>query len=171
MYDDEKNQPGIDRCASVSRLRVVRQVPPQGSRAHASSESGALERTRESEAERQKLQRELQRLNAELDALARKLSIVSYERDTLHQARDSDLGLINQLKKRLEALGQNVEALTHEKGALAASMTDAYMRLQDLNRQRVAADQRAATFQSLVQKLQAMISAGQLEVVIRQGPC
>jgi chemotaxis protein MotB len=48
-------------------------------------------------------------------------------------------------------------------------MTEAYTRLQELNRQRLAAEQRAATFQSLVEKLQEMISTGQLEVVVRQG--
>jgi chemotaxis protein MotB len=124
---------------------------------------------RRAEAERRRLQQELDRVNGELAALGHRLGVVSYERDTIHEARDGDLALINQLKKRLEALGQNVEALIREKGALAASMTDAYGRLQELNRQRLAADQRATTYQGLVQKLQAMISAGQLEVTIRQG--
>jgi chemotaxis protein MotB len=126
-------------------------------------------RDRAADAERNRLQAEIARLNGDMTALGRKLATVSYERDALFEARNGDLALVNQLKKRLEALGQNVEALTREKGALAASMTDAYARLQELGRQRLAAEQRAATFQSLVQKLQGMISAGQLEVVIRQG--
>jgi chemotaxis protein MotB len=126
-------------------------------------------RDQRDQAERQRLQAAINRLDVEMAALGRQLGVVSYERDTLHEARDADLALINQLKKRLEALGQNVEALTREKGALAATMTDAYARLQELNRQRLVADQRAATFQGLVQKLQAMISSGQLEVTIRQG--
>jgi chemotaxis protein MotB len=129
----------------------------------------SADRDRSADAERRRLQAALDRLNAEMSALSRKLATVSYERDALFEARSGDLALVNQLKKRLEALGQNVEALTREKGALAASMTDAYTRLQELNRQRLAAEQRAATFQSLVQRLQAMISTGQLEVVIRQG--
>jgi chemotaxis protein MotB len=132
-------------------------------------QSDAQAQDRRAEAERRRLQQELERVNGELAALGRRLGVVSYERDTLHDARDADLALINQLKKRLESLGQNVEALIREKGALAASMTDAYGRLQELNRQRLAADQRATTYQGLVQKLQAMISAGQLEVTIRQG--
>jgi chemotaxis protein MotB len=129
----------------------------------------SVDRDRAAEAQRHRLETALDSLKADLSALGRKLAVVSYERDALFEARNGDLALVNQLKKRLEALGQNVEALTREKGALAASMTDAYARLQDLNRQRLAAEQRAATFQSLVQKLQGMISAGQLEVVIRQG--
>jgi chemotaxis protein MotB len=129
----------------------------------------SAERDRAADAERRRLQAAIDKLNGEMSALGRKLATVSYERDALFEARNGDLALVNQLKKRLEALGQNVEALTREKGALAASMTDAYARLQELNRQRLAAEQRAATFQSLVQKLQAMISTGQLEVVIRQG--
>jgi chemotaxis protein MotB len=131
------------------------------------SDSG--ERDRRAEAERLRLQGQLDKLQGEMTLLGRKLATVSYERDGLYEARSSDLALVNQLKKRLEALGQNVEALTREKGALAASMTDAYGRLQELNRLRLAAEERAATFQSLVQKLQSMISAGQLEVMIRQG--
>jgi chemotaxis protein MotB len=131
--------------------------------------SDSAERDRLAEVERGRLQAALDGLKGEMTALGRKLATVSYERDALFEARGGDLALVNQLKKRLEALGQNVEALTHEKGALAASMTDAYARLQELNRQRVAAEQRAATYHALVQRLQAMISAGQLEVVIRQG--
>src|SRR5262245_41242837 len=129
----------------------------------------AAARDRAADAERRRLQAALDQLNAEMSALGRKLATVSYERDALFEARSGDLALVNQLKKRLEALGQNVEALTREKGALAASMTDAYGRLQELNRQRLAAEQRAATFQSLVQKLQAVLGAGQIEVWIRQG--
>jgi chemotaxis protein MotB len=131
--------------------------------------SDSTERDRAAEADRRRLQAAIDKLTGEISALSRKLATVSYERDALFEARNGDLALVNQLKKRLEALGQNVEALTREKGALAASMTDAYSRLQELNRQRVAAEQRAVTFQSLVEKLQEMISTGQLEVVIRQG--
>jgi chemotaxis protein MotB len=127
------------------------------------------ERDRAADVERRRLQGELDRLNAEMSALGKKLAMVSYERDALFEVRNGDLALVNQLKRRLEALGQNVEALTREKGALAAGMSDALARLQELNRQRLAAEQRAATFQSLVQKLQAMISSGQVEVVIRKG--
>jgi len=129
----------------------------------------SVQRDRLADAESRRLKEEIDRLAAEMSALARKLATVSYERDGLFEARNGDLALVNQMKKRLEALGQNVEALTREKGALAATMTDAFARLQEVNRQRVAAEQRAATFQSLVQKLQSMISSGQLEVVIRQG--
>jgi chemotaxis protein MotB len=150
------------RCVSTSKYQRK-----EAELAQLRTDGAARERL--AEAERQRLQGELQRLKGEMTALGRKLASVSYERDGLYEARGSDLALVNQMKKRLEALGQNVEALTREKGALAASMSDAYARLQELDRQRRAADQRAATFQSLVQKLQAMISAGQLEVVIRQG--
>jgi chemotaxis protein MotB len=129
----------------------------------------SVERDRLADAESRRLKGEIDRLAAEMTALARKLAMVSYERDGLFEARSGDLALVNQMKKRLEALGQNVEALTREKGALAATMTDAFARLQEVNRQRLAAEERAATFQSLVQKLQGMISSGQLEVVIRQG--
>jgi len=156
-------------CAVLSVVAVSLKKKQRKEAELAQFRTDSAVREGRAEAERQRLQAELQRLKGEMAALSRKLASVSYERDGLYEARGSDLALVNQMKKRLEALGQNVEALTREKGALAASISDAYARLQELARQRQAAEQRAATFQSLVEKLQAMISAGQLEVVIRQG--
>jgi chemotaxis protein MotB len=129
----------------------------------------AADRERAGQAERDVLQRQLELLRAEEVSLGRRLASVSYDRDILREARDNDLFLLTQLRKKLESLGQNVEALVNEKGALASILGDARERLRELDRQKQAADQRALTYQGLVQKLQAMISAGDLDVVIRQG--
>jgi chemotaxis protein MotB len=119
--------------------------------------------------QRSRLEAELARVNGELAALGRKLASVSFDRDVLRDVHDSDVDLLSQLKRRLDSLGQNVETLTAEKGAFAAAVVDAQTRLQELQRQRAAAEERAATFQELVRALQAMISAGTLEVTVRQG--
>ena len=119
--------------------------------------------------ERQRLHAEIARLNEETRRIAAKLTAMTSDRDTLAQVRDNDVALLSQLKKRLEALGQNLDVLTHEKGALAAGMSDVYARLQELNRQKIEIEQRAAVFQDIAQKLRSMITAGTLDVVLRQG--
>jgi chemotaxis protein MotB len=115
------------------------------------------------------LQKELGRVRGELGALSRKLADVTYDRDVLRDVGANDRSLLIQLKKRLDSLGQNVEALTQEKGAFAAGMAEAYTRLKDLETQKTAADQRLLLYRDLVQKLASMISAGTLDVTIRDG--
>jgi len=77
--------------------------------------------------------------------------------------------LAGKLRSRLEKLGQNVDKLTSEKGQLAQVLTDAKARLEELRKQKAAAEARAATFRNLVARLKSMIDAGQLKVVIRDG--
>jgi chemotaxis protein MotB len=73
------------------------------------------------------------------------------------------------MKQRLEKLGQNVESLAQEKGQLAQAMTDATTRLEELRKQKAAAEARVQTFRNLVARLRSMIDAGQLKVGIRGG--
>jgi chemotaxis protein MotB len=88
--------------------------------------------------------------------------------DTQKQ-RDDRTALAEALKKRLEKLGQNVDQLTSEKGQLAQVLADAKARLEELRKQKQAAEARAATFRNLVARLRSMIDSGQLKVVIRDG--
>jgi chemotaxis protein MotB len=62
-----------------------------------------------------------------------------------------------------------VDKLTSEKGQLAQVLADAKARLEELRKQKAAAEARAATFRNLVARLKSMIDAGQLKVVIRDG--
>ncbi len=109
---------------------------------------------------------DLEKKNADLDA---KLKATLAERDNLQKSLDDTTALTGELKQRLEKLGQNVDKLTSEKGQLSRTLDDAKLRLEELRKQKLAAEARAATFRSLMEKLRSMIDAGQLKVVIRDG--
>lgn len=91
------------------------------------------------------------------------------EKEELSKHLDDSTALSNELRKRLEKLGQNVEKLTSERGQLSEALDDTKQRLEELRKQKAAAEALASTFRSLVQRLKAMIDAGQLKVVIRDG--
>lgn len=87
----------------------------------------------------------------------------------LHKQLDDGTALIATMKQRLEKLGQNVEGLAREKGQLTQAMTDATTRLEELRKQKAAAETRIQTFRNLVARLRSMIDAGKLKVAIRGG--
>jgi chemotaxis protein MotB len=87
----------------------------------------------------------------------------------LQKHLDDGTQLVTTLKQRLEKLGQNVDGLVKEKAQLAQAMTDTAARLEELRKQKVAADARAATYRQLVAKLRSMIDSGQLKVATRGG--
>jgi len=91
------------------------------------------------------------------------------ERDDLQKKIDDDSQLISTMKQRLEKLGENVDNLVKERGELTQSMADTTARLEELRKQKAAADARLQTFRNLVSRLRSMIDAGQLKVVIRNG--
>jgi chemotaxis protein MotB len=98
-----------------------------------------------------------------------RLRTLTAERDELRKKVDDTTALAGELRARLEKLGQNVDKLTNERGQLAQGLADAKARLEDLRRQKAAAEARAATFRNLVARLRSMIDAGKLKVVIRDG--
>lgn len=108
-------------------------------------------------------------LEKRLAEVTQELTTVKAERDRLSKSLDDTTALVGELKGRLEKLGQNVDKLTAERGQLALGLQDAKGRLEELRKQKAAAEARAATFRTLVQKLRAMIDAGQLKVIIRDG--
>jgi chemotaxis protein MotB len=121
-------------------------------------------------ADREKaLQLRVTSLEAELRDANNQLKQVSEERDGLRHQLDDTSALAGELKKRLEKLGQNVDKLTNEKGQLAQGLADAKTRLEELRKQKAAAEARAATFRNLIARLRSMIDSGQIKVVIRDG--
>jgi chemotaxis protein MotB len=121
-------------------------------------------------AERERaLQSRIQELELEFAAKTQTLLATSHERDELKKQLDDGTALVGELKSRLEKLGQNVEKLAGEKGQLAQGLEDAKNRLEELRRQKSAAEASAQTFRTLVEKLRSMIDAGKLQVVIRDG--
>jgi chemotaxis protein MotB len=101
-------------------------------------------------------------------ALDREKKLTS-ERDELQKKIDAATLLVADLKQRLERLGQNVDSLSSERGQLQAGLQDANARLEELRKQKAAAEARAATFRTLVEKLRSMIDSGQIKVTIRNG--
>ena len=65
--------------------------------------------------------------------------------------------------------GRTSTSWRNEKGQLDATLADAKARLEELRKQKQAAEARAQTFRNLVAQLRSMIDAGQLKVVIRDG--
>ena len=108
-------------------------------------------------------------LEKDLKSGGDRLIATAAARDALQKQFDESTALVGELKKRLEKLGQNVDKLSSEKGQMAQFLDDAKARLEELRKQKAAAEQRAAAFRDLMQKLRSMIDAGQLKVVIREG--
>ena len=108
-------------------------------------------------------------------ALAREQQLRDQVADLQRQLADSRkkyddaAALIATLKDRLTQLGQTVDQLSSERGQLAAGLQDAQTRLEELRKQKAAAEARAQVFRSLIDKLRSMIDAGQLKVTIRNG--
>jgi chemotaxis protein MotB len=108
------------------------------------------------------VQSALDQANAQKTALQQKV-------DLQLKKLDDDTQLVTTLKQRLEKLGQNVDGLVKERAQLAAAMQDTNARLEELRKQKAAADARAATYKSLTDKLRSMIDSGKLSVKIRKG--
>lgn len=119
---------------------------------------------------------EVARLNAELTRLAleiqgrdMKMAELMVTRANDQKRLDDLVALNNELSQRLRSVGQSVEALSGEKGALSKALADTKARLEELRRQQAAAEARAAQFRDLVARFQKLVDAGQLKVVMRGG--
>lgn len=143
----------------VSELEALRET--QGKEA-AARQQGLQARVDALEAKRAALE-------AQNQAVTAQLAQVSEEREKLRKSLDDSSALVDEFRKRLEKLGQNVEKLTSERGALAGALDATKERLEELRKQKAAAEALAATFQNLVSRLKSMSDAGQLKVSIRGG--
>ena len=103
-----------------------------------------------------------QELTDKLADLTKQLETATAEKAALQLAVDEGTALTETLQSRLLKLGQSVDSLTKDKA-------DAALRLEELRKQKAAADARIATFRDLLSKLRAMIDSGQLKVIIRDG--
>ncbi|MFT3774186.1 MAG: OmpA family protein [Minicystis sp.] len=122
------------------------------------------------------LSAEVARLNAEVARLGQDVQIRDAKLAELMVVRSNDqkriddlVALNNELSQRLKSVGQSVETLAGEKGALAKALADTKTRLDELRRQQAAAEARAAQFRDLVTRFQKLVDAGQLKVVMRGG--
>jgi chemotaxis protein MotB len=97
------------------------------------------------------------------------LAKAAADKADLQKRLDDDSQLVETLKQRLEKLGQNVDGLVKERTQLTEAMADTSARLEELRKQKAAADARAATYRDLAAKLRSMVDAGQLKIVNRDG--
>ena len=91
------------------------------------------------------------------------------EKAELQKQLDDDTQLVSTMKQRLEKLGQNDEGLAKERTQLAQAMADTAARLEELRKQKAAAEARAATYRELAAKLRSMVDAGKLKIITRDG--
>jgi chemotaxis protein MotB len=106
---------------------------------------------------------------ADLDAALAREQAVTREREEVSRRLAAANAQLNDIKQRLATLGQNLDSLSNERGQLQAGLQDAQTRLEELRKQKAAAEARAATFRTLVEKLRSMIDSGQIKVTIRNG--
>jgi chemotaxis protein MotB len=85
------------------------------------------------------------------------------------RALDEATAVNQALKKELERLGKDADALLSAKGSLAASLEQARTRLEELRKAQAAAESRAQLFRELALKLKKMVDAGDLRILLRSG--
>lgn len=107
----------------------------------------------------EKRKAELEKQVADLDKQVKDLTA---ERAALQKQVEITGAMNTQMESRLRELGESVDSLNRDKEVAA-------QRLEELRRQKAAAEARAQVFRDLVAKLKAMIDSGQLKVVIRDG--
>jgi len=106
---------------------------------------------------------------AELATALKEKSDLQQENANL-QAKVDDLNKqIADLKKQMDQVRAYGKGKADEAGALAAGMENLQKRLDELEKQKKVAEERAAMFRSLVDKLRSMVDAGQIKVQVRNG--
>lgn len=115
------------------------------------------------------LTRRVSDLTTELAEREKLLAASKEETQAIQKKLDGATAEDAQLRKELERLGKNADKLLAEKGTLSSALEDAKARLEELRKAQAAADARAALFRELALKLQKMIDAGELQIVLREG--
>lgn len=117
-------------------------------------------------AEVARLQAEVARLGREREALAGEVTL---SRANTQKRVDDLMALNSELSQRLKAAGQSAETLAGERGALAKALADTRARLEELRKREAAAEARAAQVRDLSARLDKLVAAGHLKVVVREG--
>jgi chemotaxis protein MotB len=101
-------------------------------------------------------------LKTKLDDTTKELETTKVDKAGLQKQVDIMTATSSAMEDRLKQLGQNVNNLTSQNKAVTAQ-------LEELRRQKAAAEARAAVFRNLVAKLQSMITSKELKVLPRNG--
>ena len=122
-----------------------------------------------SHAEIARLNAALTQAQALLDEQRKSLAAATGSSRDLQAKLDNAIATNAQLKKELERLGKNADALLAERGGLASALTDAKARLEELRKAQAAAAARAQLYKEVLAKFQKMIDAGELRIALRNG--
>ncbi len=101
-------------------------------------------------------------LSTKLDATTKELETAKTDKAGLEKQVDIMTATSAAMEDRLKQLGQNVNNLTTQNKVVSAQ-------LEELRRQKAAAEARAQVFRNLVAKLQSMITSKELTVRPRNG--
>src|SRR3954470_14319869 len=110
----------------------------------------------------QQHQAQLQEDKAQLAQTQKKLE------DTEAARKDLEAKLA-EAQKRSDELNKLLQGTAADKDKLDKLLASSNQQLEELSRQKAAADARAATYKSLTDRLRSMIDAGKLSVKIRKG--
>jgi chemotaxis protein MotB len=111
-------------------------------------------------------QDEMEKTKAQDDARAGDLQKNLAEAEAARKDLQSRLA---EAQKRADELNKLLEGTSADKAKLDQLLQATSTQLEDLSKQKAAADARAATYKSLTERLRSMIDAGKLSVKIRKG--
>jgi chemotaxis protein MotB len=117
----------------------------------------------------EKLNADLQAVNAKLQEDENQLSQVNVESHNLQAKLDESTAIGQKLREELQRLGKNVDGLLSEKGTMSHALEDAKQRLEELRKAQAASEARTALYKQLVQKFKKLTDAGQLRIELRDG--
>jgi len=106
---------------------------------------------------------------AELAKTVKEKDALSQENAKLQANVDELNKQIADLKGQMDQVKAYGKGKADEAGQLAVGMDNLQKRLDELEKQKKIADERAAMFRSLAQKLRSMVDAGQIKVTVRNG--
>jgi chemotaxis protein MotB len=109
---------------------------------------------------------EVTQASADRDA---KISQLTTDKSNMQAQLDDATALNQQLRQEITHLGGDVDKILADKSALSKSLEEAKARLEELRKALVAAEARAALFQSFITKLKNMVQAGTLTITTRRG--
>jgi chemotaxis protein MotB len=107
------------------------------------------------------------------DAQKKKLADTQSELEQERAAHKKDVvsrdARVTVLSDKLTALGQDVSRLETETGTKSGELEQAQKRIEELNKAKAQAEQRASQFRKLVTQFKALTDAGKLQVEIREN--
>lgn len=115
------------------------------------------------------LRADLARLTEGMRAREARIENLSVSRSNDASRIDDLVALNDELSKRLRLAGQSVETLAGEKSTLSKALNDTRARLEELRRLQAAAEARTARFRELLLRFHALVDAGRLKILMREG--